>query len=375
MDKLIRKSLKVFLIFVSLLMVSCLFDEHDPPTQYPEEISDPDFAYDGQNFFIVWGGDNIYGRVLSPEGDFVTPIFEIANSENVEAEPEVAFLDPSRMVIWEEHLGEDNVRICYKRYNRKYSPTSDSSFVILRGEGLSSPRIEKHSNGFVVMWFEWDAVFHCCYCSLFPGGAARDLGIEEPSARVVPLVRADNEDKYFLDRENSAEIMGEGLQTINDIDMPDRGESYTCYGYDKWINIAVVDTSPNFAGLAVTRVSSDGTVIPPRKIAVESEGNGFFNITVCAGDNIFLCIWQSYDGENIKTNYIRLDSDGNVIDDKYFVLFEGIRFRKVRLEYAENKFFLLWQSWAAESIDEKIFCSILSQEGDSLSARTITISE
>jgi hypothetical protein len=391
MVKSIGKSLKVFLIFVSLIMVSCLW--HDPwgswgpPTQYAEKNAYPDFAYDGQNLFVVWGGDDIYGRIISPEGNYVTPIFEIANSENIEAEPEIAFLDPSFMVVWEEHLGEGEVRICCKRYNRKYSPTREHPIEILRGEGLSSPRIEKHSDGFVVLWYEWDMLGYDCYLSLF-NLDGRELQREflydytQPYASLQPLVRADNEDRYFLRGKSSARILGQDLEPIYELDFPDGAETYCCYGYDKWLSFEECreDTFPYIGHLTIKKIGFDGSVIPPEGIVVESEMDYFRNLTVCSGDNIFLCVWQQYDNEGSTVNYIRLDSDGNLIDEESFVLFKNVYYEWARLEYAENKFYWLWRSWKYDEsedaeFDEKINLCMFSQAGGSLSARFVQVAK
>ena len=166
MNKIIKGALKIFIIML-LLNMFCFPEEWGPPDQYPEQNVYPDFAYDGQNFFIVWGGDDIYGRILSPEGNFVTPIFTISSRENTEAEPEIVYLDPSFLIVWEEHLGEDRVRICCKKYNRNYSPMNSSWAESLNGQGLTSPRIEKHTDGFVALWYEWETFHYNCYVSLF----------------------------------------------------------------------------------------------------------------------------------------------------------------------------------------------------------------
>ncbi len=391
MYKLIGKSLKIFSIFVSLIMVSCLW--HDPwgswgpPHQEAEKNAYPDFAYDGQNLFVVWGGDDIYGRIISPDGSFVTPIFKISDRDYIEAEPEIVFLDPSFIVVWEEHLGEEGVRICCKKYSRHYSPISGSYTELLRGRGLSSPRIEKHTDGFVVLWYEWESVGYYCNISLFDLNGRelkrKALGsCSYPGKSVKILVRADNEDRYLLSIGRSSDILDQDLETINDIDFLGREETYSCYGYDKWVSIADrgENSYPYSEHLIIKRIGFDGSVIPPDSIVVESEMNHFRNITVCPGDNIFLCVWQQYDNEGSTVNYIRLDSDGNLIDEESFVLFKNVHYEWARLKYAENKFYWLWRSWKYDEsedakFDEKINLCMFSQEGGSLSARFVQVAK
>jgi hypothetical protein len=382
MKKIVGIMLKAFTIML-LLNTVCLMDEWSPPDQYSEQNVYPDFAYDGQNFFVVWGGDDIYGRILSPEGNFVTPILRISSKKNIESEPEIVYLNPSFLIVWEEHLGDDSVRICCKKYNRYYSPINNSWTELLSGNGLSSPRVEKHTDGFAALWFEWNVVQYDCHASLFDING-NQYGVQldgympyidpKPYSSVQPLVRADNADRYFLCGKSSALILDQSFNTINDIDLPRYDESYPCYGHNKWINIAAADTHSYFENLIITKVSFDGTVIPPEKITIEREGV-FSNLTVCTGDNIFLCVWQQSNDGNSTVNYIRLDSDGNFIDEESSILSENIDLREARLKYAKNKFFLLWKAWNDEEGNGQIRCCILSQEGDSLSGRIITISE
>ncbi len=387
MDKLIVKFLKNFLILFSLLIFSCVWDDWGPPTQYPVKNAYPDFAYDGQNFFFVWGGDDIYGRIISPEGDYVTPIFEISSSDNIEAEPEIIFLGSSFVIIWEEHLREEGVRICYKKYNRYYSQVSNSSTELLRGHGLSSPRIEKHAKGFVVLWYEWESVCYYCNISLFNLSGVelkrRMLGTSPyPRKSVSPLVRADSVDRYLLSRGASFEILDHDLETINDIDFPGSEEIYSCYGYDKWLSFVdrQEDSYPCIGHLTIRKIGLDGSVMPPDSIVIESDMNHFRNLTVCPGNNIFLCVWQQYDDEGSTVNYIRLDSEGNIIDDESFLLYKNVHFGEARLKYAEDKFFWLWKSWRYDEgedaeFDEKILCCILPQGGGPLSAKFVTVAK
>ena len=390
MHKLIRKSLKIFSIFVSLIMVSCLW--HDPwgswgpPHQDAEKNAYPDFAYDGQNLFVVWGGDDIYGRIISPDGSFVTPIFKISDRDYLEAEPEIVFLDSLFVVVWEEHLEEGSVRICCKMYNTDYSRLGP--FIeLLRDRGLSSPRIEKHSDGFVVLWYEWESVGYYCNVSLFNLNGRelkrRSLGsCSYPGKCVKPLVRAGNEDRYLLSIGRYSKILDQDLEVINEIDFAGREETYSCYGYDKWISIADrgEDSYPYSEHLVIKKFGFDGSVIPPDSIVVESEMNHFRNLTVCPGDNIFLCIWQEYDSDGSTVNYIRLDSDGNFIDEESVALYKNVHYEGARLEYAENKFYWLWKSWRYDKdedaeFDKKIILCMFSQEGGSLSARFTTVAK
>jgi hypothetical protein len=385
MNKIAGIMLKIFITM--LLLNTVCMEDWGPPHQHAEKIAYPDFAYDGQNFFIVWGGDDIYGRIISPEGNYVTPIFEISSSDNLEAEPEIIFLDSLFLVVWEEHLGEDGVRICCKKYNPDYSPVSNSVTELLRERWLSSPRIEKHTDGFVVLWYEWRSVQYYCNISLFNLDGAelsrRSLGMcSYPGTSVRPLVRADKEDRYLLCRGESFEILDQDLETINDIDFPRGEETYSCYGYGKWINIGTRrdDSYSYLEHLLVKEIGFDGSVISPDSIVIDSEMNHFSNLTVCPGDNIFLCIWQQYGDENSTINYIRLDSDGNIIDNESFLLFKNVHYEGARLEYAENKFFWLWKSWRYNEkedaeFDAKINLCILSQEGGSLSARFVTVAK
>ncbi|MBA7637090.1 hypothetical protein ES703_44724 [subsurface metagenome] len=380
MGKLMKKSLVFFRILWLPIILLCSCDEWAPPAQYAKENAYPDFAYDGQNFFIVWGGDNIYGRILSPEGNYVTPVFQISSRSNIEAEPEIVFLDSLFMIVWEEHLAEDKVRICGVQYNTNYEVMNNSRTELLRGRGLSSPRVEKHTDGFVVVWYEWNAVLYYGYISLFNLNGEelemKSLGSLQSYISIEPLVRATNADRYFLRRERSAEILNQNLEEVNSIDLPVCEGTSSCYGYDKWINIAEVEAYSYFNNLIITRIAFDGTVIPPDSIIIEREMNYFANPVVCAGDNIFLCIWRQYANENETVNYIRLDSDGNFIDEETVILFENIRPRRARLKYANNKFFLLWESREDdEEGNEEIACCVLSQEGDSLSGRIISISK
>jgi len=368
-----KKSLVFYRILWSLVIFLCSCNEYAPPAQYAQENAYPDFAYDGQNFFIVWGGDDVYGRILSPEGNYVTQVFRISSRNYIEAEPEIIFLDSLFMIVWEEHFEEDDVKICSIQYNTNYEVVSDSRTELLSGQGLSTPHIEKHNDGFVVMWYKWDAVFYNGLISLFNlnGEKLKEdfLGITQPYFNVEPLVRATDADRYFLRYEWAAEILNQNLEEINSIDLPVCSGSSSCYGHNKWINIAEVKAYSYFKNLIISKIAFDGTVISPDSIIIERGMNYFANLVVCSGDNIFLCIWRQYDNENETVNYIRLDSVGNFIDEVPVFLFENIRPRQARLKYANNKFFLLWAG------DEEISCCILSQEGDSLSGRILSISE
>jgi len=124
----------------------------------------PSVAFDGTNFFVVWAderngvsADDIYGTLVQPNGNVVTPGGSIiADDANWQDNPSVAFDGTNYLVIWGDYgSGTFNEDIYGVRVNQSGNPIEASSIAIsIASNGQWFPVVAFDGTNYLVVWFD-----------------------------------------------------------------------------------------------------------------------------------------------------------------------------------------------------------------------------
>jgi hypothetical protein len=101
--------LKCFLPLSLIFLVGCegafdiLAEWEYSPLQEGVYNSEPDVAFGGGKYLVIWGEGDVLGRLIGEDGSFLSGVFNITEDETLQVHPSVATMGDSFAILWVDH--------------------------------------------------------------------------------------------------------------------------------------------------------------------------------------------------------------------------------------------------------------------------------
>lgn len=347
-------------------LINC--DGRTPPTQYGHPNSYPNIAFDGEKFLIVWSNEEIYGRMLSSEGEFLTTRFTISEGKQLQVEPYVTYLDSTFFVVWEEHDNTDTVNAIGRAVSGSDAIDFGATIYFTPGNGLGQLACAKLVGGYFLAWKNWERYSNEGHLATFDskGNLLIDRIIGINSAYPTQLERHAERDLFLVPNGVSASIYDSALVKIHTVDVPN-GDNISCvFGNGRWCVASKVNSTSYYHYILGSVISEEGVLINTATLFIS--GRSFENYhkpTIAYGGEIFLSIWTKRELPNDTFYTRRISADGTFLDSEPDSIFVRGLTSDLRLSYGQNSFLLVWResgslfgcrlSLAGEMIDTEPF--------------------
>ena len=132
--------------------------------------SDLDIASDGSSFFVVWSGStdlwddedgsDVYGIIVNSNGTFATSEFTIAQSDDDDTKPHIAYNGSNFLIVWHQESYTFTGDIYAQLYTSAGTPTG-SVFQLNPSAGTVDDSINICSSGtdFIATWFDSESYY------------------------------------------------------------------------------------------------------------------------------------------------------------------------------------------------------------------------
>lgn len=414
----------------------------------PGDQTEPVVAFDGNNYMVVWNDDrdvppgsydNIYGARVTQEGEVLDPGgFQICVFEDDQDNPDIAFDGTGYFVVWGDDRASDD-----KVYGTRVTVDADvitpDGFRISTSEGSNSyPKIAAGSENYLVVWSDYRNSLREIYGTRisFSGGVLDENGIRitnDSEWQTDPKVTSDGTDFFVIwndERDDAtsnvygARVNKEGtvldpsgipvaviedyayehqvafgnghyLVTWDEYKFTDRDERKT---YGNYVNTSGEVLFPEEFPLAVeegfqhrsvavsngtdffyvyenagrflyNRVDLSGAMINGSGTDISSSVNTQNYAAVASDGTDYLVVWMDTRYGNSSIFGIRTDGEGNPLDATSFLI-SGRDDYYVSPDVAYNgtNYLVVWNNY------DTIFGSRISQEGNILDPEAIIIS-
>lgn len=220
----------------------------------------PDVAYlpASNRYLAVWQHDapggviafDIVGRVISPTGTLLTPVYPIADTTSQEMAPDLAVHDAGALVIWQRQNGGSSGYDLYGRLLDSSGWPADGPVVVLEAEGDQQNGAIAYggNNRYLVAWQDnreegWDL-----YAALFT--PTRDWRLVS-TITLTPTV--SGEYAMAFDSQRNVTVLYGGNHT----GWPYQNDTWEFNGVD-WANVATSQRPPAVYGAAMAHDNNNG---------------------------------------------------------------------------------------------------------------------
>ena len=280
-------------------------------------LLDPDVAFDGTNYLVVWGFGRIHGVRISPAGEILDPSpFLISSPQYFGGTPSIAFNGECYLVVWRDGRG-----ILADIYGTRVTVSGE----VLDPQGIPiavynpyemDPQVASNGTGFLVTWRiigdeECPEFYPGIYATAVDGTGKlvdRRQILWWPTGPPPPKVGSDGTNYLVVwpgERDGTSGIFGlrvsESSLPIDTIPFAisstGQGQSSPDLEFDGF-NYRVVwadGRSGTFADIYATRVSPSGEVLDPGGIPLSIDPYSQYDPTIAAWASLnCLVTYQSY---------------------------------------------------------------------------------
>ena len=303
------------------------------------DLADPDVAFDGTNYFVVWrdrrgNNDDVYGTRVTVGGDVLDPD-GIAISRVVlqQFEPAVAFDGANYLVVW-----TDERSISYDIYCARVTPggtvLDSAGIAISCASGLQmSPDVAFDGNCFLVVWQDDRSDSSCDIygARVTPDGAVLDPGglliSDAPGNQYEPAVACNGAGFLVVwadPRNGDLDIYGARVTSLGavldtagiPVALATLGQNRPSVAFDGTdVLVAWEDQRSGDWFVRGARVTAAGEVLDPAGFAITPR-HPAGHAAVAFGDTIFLVTWECNIGGDygLDVEGARVTSAAEVLD-------------------------------------------------------------
>ncbi|MCK4235378.1 hypothetical protein KAX75_13185, partial [candidate division WOR-3 bacterium] len=358
----------------------------------------PSVAFDGENYLVVWGDENLYGGItwsdlycarVTPEGEVLdTAGIPIATGPYNQWYPSVAFDGTNYLVVWDDYGPSD-----YIIYGARVSPAGTvldpGGFGISHSGAKIYPSVAFDGNNYLVVWQDGrSGITYDIYgVRVSPSGSIQ--GSEFPvSTGNGHSMGIDPEPAIAFDGTNymvtwmdirNVECTGQNIHsarvTPQSTVLDTTGIIVSSTTHSQW-EPAVVFDGINYLvawrdnrhgnSLFVTgqwsiygaRVNSIGTVLDTESIAILSEQVTTYGPSVAFDGTDYLCVWhdlRNWPGNTYDIYGARVAQSGVVLDTTGIpISTAGYYERYPSIAFDGTNYLCVWQTWSSGS-----YCKIV----------------
>jgi hypothetical protein len=305
--------------------------------------SDPDVAFDGTNYFVVWchrddtSYDDIHGARVSRQGKLLDVLgLPICVRERNQRKPAIAFDGENHLVVWEDFRLDYRGDILGARVSPSGVVLDRGGFAIsTSGSRQYLPDIAFDGTNYLVVWerrptWEWRGDIHGKRVTTSAAVIDGDVIVisESEDAEMRPAV-AFNGENYMVAWESGvyadhgehlygARVSRSGAvldtsgislpaatEDFNNPEVVPNGSGYMILWHGQR------GTSPDIYG---ARVDASGVVLDPEGIALCTEEDSQVRPTVASDGAGHMVFWDDQRNDHIDVYAARVDSSGSVID-------------------------------------------------------------
>ncbi|MFA5033659.1 MAG: T9SS type A sorting domain-containing protein [bacterium] len=276
----------------------------------------PSVAFDGDNFFVVWsagfassGDSGLLARRVSLTGDLIDTS-NILITPTGGSNPSVTFGDTNYFTAWSEyrsgHYGVYGARIS-KNGVVLDKPTGKLISNMSTSYNPSYPSVASNGTNYLVTWQDSSSIEHGIRAARigFDGSIIDTFALTPTITGHEPSAVSDSTDFFIVAR--SEQVMPDYCKSI--------------YG---------------------TRVGGNGTVIDTPGILLSISANGQQYPSVAFDGTNYLGTWVDYRSNKQNIYGTRVSADGNVLDEKAFVISPITYNQKPSLIFGDSNYFVVW---------------------------------
>ncbi|UCF79297.1 MAG: T9SS type A sorting domain-containing protein [Candidatus Eiseniibacteriota bacterium] len=305
----------------------------------PQGKADPEVAFDGKNYLVLWGdsrGDSwdIYGTRVDVNGVVLDSSgIGISTAAMDQGCAEAVFDGTDYLVVWHDKRNGVDLDIFGTRVTSDGTVLHPEGFVVFSGsEQQLHPAVALGSSSHLVVWE--DGLFSADICggrvtsdgmALDPEGIPISLGANEQD---WPAVAFDGVNYLVVWQDDRAgpewDIYGMRVgsdgEALDDkalaICTAPGDQGYPAAGFDGSNYLVVWEDYANGpADIRGARVGADGIVLDPASLEISIQPNNQYDPSIAFDGTNYLVVWaDARDGESYDIYGTRISRDGVVLD-------------------------------------------------------------
>lgn len=354
-----------------MAIIPILFITCSPKERSVSPVSSYRISSNGAVFLATWSDEDIFGRFISSEGDFLSDIFRISEGDDVQMGSYLSCTDSIFFVSWKKFITYDSVVVMGRTL--QWNDYVDLGALIEFNSATDIGDVAgiKTSDGFVIYWKVLERYFNSTYIASFDlnGNLLNQKSLYYSGLHELQIVKHLDSDLFLLPTGNSAQLIDTELEVINSVALPESGDVSCAFSNDRWFITQSEDDTLYFHDIYGTIITELGEEISLRRSHISGEGTENYHTPAVAGGNDeFLVVWihRTIDNGIFLSKIIQ--SNGWYDDTPPDTLFTKSHYGSRQIGYANGTYLMLIK------IDQALFGYLLSESGELLQTNPIVIS-